>query len=62
MAKISLNDISSSFQTMITQNLEPSSTIKTIAHNSSEDTSAEQQTEDTMTLMDKIALEMQRGV
>lgn len=62
MAKISLNDISSSFQTMITQNLGPSSTIKTSAHSSLEDTSAEQQTEDTMTLMDKIALEMQRGV
>ena len=62
MAKFSLNDISSSFQTMITQNLEPSSTIKTSSHSFSEDTSAEQKTEDTMTLMDKIALEMQRGV
>lgn len=62
MAKFSLNDISSSFQTMITQNLEPSSTIKTSSYSFSEDTSAEQQTEDTMTLMNKIALEMQRGV
>lgn len=62
MAKFSLNDISSSFQTMITQNLEPSSTIKTSSQSFSEDTSAEQQTEDTMTLMNKIALEMQRGV
>lgn len=62
MAKFSLNDISSSFQTMITQNLEPSAIIKTSSHSFSEDTSAEQQTEDTMTLMNKIALEMQRGV
>ena len=61
MATNSLNDISSSFQTMLSQNLDTSfsnNNIKTKASENNDNTYPK----DDMSLMDKIALEMQRGV
>ena len=61
MATNSLNDISSSFQTMLSQNLDTSfsdNSIKTKAAENNDNTYPK----DDMSLMDKIALEMQRGV
>ena len=61
MATNSLNDISSSFQTMLSQNLDTSfsnNSIKTKASENNDNTYPK----DDMSLMDKIALEMQRGV
>ena len=61
MATNNLNSISSSFQTMLSQNLDTSfsnNNIKTKASENNDNIYPE----DDMSLMDKIALEMQRGV
>ena len=61
MATNNLNSISSSFQTMLSQNLDTSfsnNNIQTKAFENNDNIYPE----DDMSLMDKIALEMQRGV
>ena len=61
MATNSLNSISSSFQTMLSQNLDTSFSNNSIQTKASENND-NIYPEDDMSLMDKIALEMQRGV
>lgn len=61
MATNNLNSISSSFQTMLSQNLDTSFSNNNIQTKASENND-NIYPEDDMSLMDKIALEMQRGV
>lgn len=61
MATNNLNSISSSFQTMLSQNLDTSFSNNSIQTKASENND-NIYPEDDMSLMDKIALEMQRGV
>lgn len=61
MATNNLNSISSSFQTMLSQNLDTSFSNNNIQTKTSENND-NIYPEDDMSLMDKIALEMQRGV